>query len=110
MTKERKRRKDAVGYKFKLYGLATCTIHLSDKDMRAKNYIYEAVIMREAKKVTGRSQALFSLYRDIHKSQSATTVFGMRAICADDFNAENHLCKLEIHQEGLSEDSTVEEI
>lgn len=107
MVKERKRRKDAVGYKFKLYGLATCTIYLSDPK---KIYIYEAVIMREAKKVAGRTQALFSLYRDIHKSQSATTIFGMRAICADDFNAENHLCKLEIHQEGLSEDSTVEEL
>ena len=107
MTKERKRRKDAVGYKFKLYGLAACTIYISDRE---KIYIYEAVIMREAKKVAGRSQALFSLYRDVHKSHSATTIYGMRAICADDFNAENHLCKLEIHQEGLSEDSTVEEI
>jgi hypothetical protein len=107
MTKERKRRKDAVGYKFKLYGLATCTIYLSD---RQKIYIYEAVIMREAKKVAGRTQALFSLYRDIHKSQSATTIYGMRAICIDDFNAENHLCKLEIHQEGFDTDSCVEEI
>lgn len=110
MSKERKRRKDAVGYKFKLYGLATCTIHLSDKDRKAKNYIYEAVIMREAKKVAGHTQALYSLYRDLHKTESATTIFGMRAICFDDFNAENHLCKLEIHQEGLSEDSSLEEL
>lgn len=107
MSKERKRRKDAVGYKFKLYGLATCTIYFSD---RKKVYIYEAVIMREAKKVAGHTQALYSLYRDLHKTASATTIYGMRAICFDDFNAENHLCKLEIHQEGLSEDSSVEEL
>ena len=107
MSKERKRRKDAVGYKFKLYGLATCTIYLGDPK---KVYIYEAVIMREAKKVAGHSQALYSLYRDLHKTTSATTIFGMRAICFENFNAENHLCKLEIHQEGLSEDSTVEEL
>ena len=107
MSKERKRRKDAVGYKFKLYGLATCTIYFSDPK---KVYIYEAVIMREAKKVAGHTQALYSLYRDLHKTASATTIFGMRAICFDDFNAENHLCRLEIHQEGLSEDSSVEEL
>jgi hypothetical protein len=107
MSKERKRRKDAVGYKFKLYGLAACTIYLGSPK---KVYIYEAVIMREAKKVAGHSQALYSLYRDLHKTTSATTIFGMRAICFENFNAENHLCKLEIHQEGLSEDSTVEEL
>jgi len=107
MSKERKRRKDAVGYKFKLYGLATCTIYLKDPK---KVYIYEAVIMREAKKVAGHTQALYSLYRDLHKTESATTIYGMRAICFDDFNAENHLCKLEIHQEGLSEDSSLEEL
>ena len=107
MSQTRKRRKDAVGYKFKLYGLATCTIYFSD---RKKIYIYEAVIMREAKKVAGHTQALYSLYRDLHKTASALTIYGMRAICFEDFNAENHLCKLEIHQEGLSEDSSVEEL
>lgn len=107
MSKERKRRKDAVGYKFKLYGLATCTIYVSDRE---KCYLYEAVIMREAKKAAGHTQALYSLYRDLHRSVSATTIYGMRAICFEDFNAENHLCKLEIHQEGLSEDNTVEEL
>lgn len=107
MSKERKRRKDAVGYKFKLYGLATCTIYVKDRE---KVYIYEAVIMREAKKVAGHTQALYSLYRDLHKTASATTIYGMRAICFEDFNAENHLCRLEIHQEGLSEDSSVEEL
>ena len=105
MSKERKRRKDAVGYKFKLYGLATCTIYLSDPK---KVYIYEAVIMREAKKVAGHAQALYSLYRDLHRTESAMTIYGMRAICIDDYNHEDHLCKLEIHQEGLSEDSSVE--
>ena len=108
MSKERKRRKDAVGYKFKLYGLATCIIYFSDEPKKV--YIYEAVVMREAKKVAGHSQALYSLYRDLHKTTSATTIYGMRAICFDDFNAENHLCKLEIHQEGLSEDSSLEEL
>jgi hypothetical protein len=107
MNKQRKRRRDAVGYKFKLYGLAACTIYVSDG---GKSYIYEAVIMREAKKVAGHTQALYSLYRDLHKTASATVLFGMRAICFDDFNAENHLCRLEIHQEGLSEDSSVEEL
>lgn len=108
MSQTRKRRKDAVGYKFKLYGLATSTIYFSDEPKRV--YIYEAVIMREAKKVAGHTQALYSLYRDLHKTASATTIYGMRAICFDDFNAENHLCRLEIHQEGLSEDSSVEEL
>jgi len=107
MSQIRKRRKDAVSYKFKLYGLATCTIYLKDRE---KVYIYEAVIMREAKKVAGRTQALFSLYRDMHKTASATTIYGMRAICFEDFNAENHLCKLEIHQEGLSKDNSLEEL
>lgn len=105
MSKERKRRKDAVGYKFKLYGLAACTIYLKDRE---KVYIYEAVIMREAKKVAGHTQALYSLYRDLHRTESATTIYGMRAICIDDYNYEDHLCKLEIHQEGLSKDSSVE--
>lgn len=107
MSKERKRRKDAVGYKFKLYGLDACTFCIKE---RKKVCIYEAVIMREAKKVAGHTQALYSLYRDLHKTASAITVYGMRAICFDDFNAENHLCKLEIHQEGLSENSSVEEL
>ena len=107
MPKERKRRKDAVSYKFKLYGLATCTIYLKDRE---KVYIYEAVIMREARKVAGHTQALFSLYRDLHKTASATTIYGMRAICFEDFNAENHLCELEIHQEGLSENNSLEEL
>jgi hypothetical protein len=107
MLKERKRRRDAVGYKFKLYGLATCTIYLRDRE---KSYIYEAVIMREARKVAGHTQALFSLYRDLHKTASATTIYGMRAICFEDFNTENHLCKLEIHQEGLSKDNSLEEL
>ncbi len=107
MSQTRKRRKDAVGYKFKLYGLATCTIYFSDSK---KVYIYEAVLTREAKKVAGHTQALYSLYRDLHKTASATTIYGMRAICFDDFNAENHLCRLEIHQEGLSEDSSVVEL
>lgn len=106
MNRQRKRRRDAVGYKFKLYGLATCTICVSDPK---KVYIYEAVITREAKRVAGHTQALYSLYRDLHRTTSAKTIFGMRAICFEDFNAENHLCKLEIHQEGLSEDSSVEE-
>ena len=101
---ERKRRKDAVGYKFKLYGLATCLIKVEKK-----YYVYETVITREAMKVAGHTQALYSLYRDLHRTESAKTIFGIRAICFDDFNAENHLCKLEIHQEGLSEDSLVEE-
>lgn len=106
MNRQRKRRRDAVGYKFKLYGLAACTIYLKD---RKKIYVYEAVITREAKKVAGRTQALFSLYRDLHRTESAVTIYGMRAISIDDYNAEDHLCKLEIHQEGLSEDSSVEE-
>lgn len=104
MSNARKRRKDAVGYKFKLFGCATYLIKMEEK-----YYIYEAVIMREAKKAAGHTQALYSLYRDLHRSNSGLTVFGMRAICFDKFNAENHLCKLEIHAEGLSEDSCVEE-
>lgn len=104
MNKQRKRRKDAVGYKFKLYGLATCLIKVEKK-----YYVYETVITREAMKVAGHTQALYSLYRDLHRTTSAKTIFGMRAICFEDFNTENHLCKLEIHQEGLSENSLVEE-
>lgn len=105
MTKERKRRRDAVGYKFKLFGCAAYLIKLD-----GKYYMYEAVIMREAKKAAGRSQALFSLYRDIHKAQSSTIIYGMRAICFDDFNNECHLCELEIHAEGFDTSNYVEGI
>lgn len=102
MSKMRKHRADGVSYKFRLFGCATYLIKLE-----GKFYIYEAVLMREAKKASAYTQALYSLYRDIHKTASARVVFGLRAICFDDFNKEGHLVNLEVHPEGLSEQNEV---
>lgn len=102
MAKMRKHRTDGVAYKFRLFGCATYLIKIE-----GKYYIYEAVLMREAKKASAYTQALYSLYRDIHRTASAMEVFGLRAICFDDFNKEGHLVSLEVHAEGLSEQNEV---
>lgn len=94
MLKARKRRANAVGYQYNLYG---CADYLFKSE--GKTYIYEPVLMREAKKLAGKSQALFSLYRDLHKSTSCKIIYGVRAVCADDFNHENFLCKIKVSAE-----------
>lgn len=92
MSQIRKRRKDAVGYHFDLYG---CGDYLMEVD--GKVYVYESVIVREARKVAGYTQPVYSLYRDLHKSASSKDIHGVRAICLDDFNAEVHLCTVNMY-------------
>jgi len=92
MSKERKRRKDAVGYQFDLYG---CADYLMKID--GKVYAYESVIVREARKVAGYTQPVYSLYRDLHKSASGKDIHGVRAICIEEFNKEGHLCSVNMY-------------
>ena len=92
MSKQRKRRRDAVEYHFDLYG---CSDYLMKVD--GKTYAYESVIVREARKVAGYTQPVYSLYRDLHKSASGKDIHGVRAICLDDFNAEVHLCSVSMY-------------
>lgn len=94
MPKERKRRKDAVSYQFDLFG---CTDYLMKVD--GKIYAYESVIVREARKIAGYTQPVYSLYRDLHKSACGKEIHGVRAICLEDFNAESHLCKVNMYTE-----------
>jgi hypothetical protein len=92
MSQIRKRRKDAVSYQFDLYG---CSDYLMKVD--GKVYAYESVIVREARKVAGYTQPTYSLYRDLHKSASSKEIHGVRAICLEDFNAEEHLCTVHMY-------------
>ena len=101
MEKARKRRVDAMECTFKFYNCAQQTIYISD---RQKIYMFEAVIMKKAKAVAKYEQPVFSLYRDLHKTKAWMMVYGMRAIDIDGFNAEDHCCKLEIHQ-GAGQDT-----
>ena len=89
--KIRKRRADAMECTFKFYNCATLIIKLE-----GKIYLYEPVIMKKAKAVAKYEQPVFSLYRDLHKTKCATTIFGIRAIDIEGFNNENHCCKLSI--------------
>lgn len=87
MPEERKRRKDAVYYEFYLYNCADYLIKYA-----GKTYAYQTVIMREATRLCGKTQAVFSLYRELHKTTKCLDIHGVRAICLDDFNAEHNLC------------------
>ncbi len=92
MNNQRKRRKDAVKYEFDLYG---CKDYFIKVD--GKTYVYESVVVREARKVAGYTQPVYSLYRDLHKSASGKDIHGVRAICLSDFNAEVHLCSVNMY-------------
>ena len=94
-NKARKRRVDAMECTFKFYNCATLTIYFSD---RQKIYMFEPVIMKKAKAIAKYEQPVFSLYRDLHKTKAWTTLYGIRAIDIDGFNAEGHCCKIEVHQ------------
>lgn len=85
----RKRRSDAKKYEFHLYNCEGLVI-LENK----KVYMYEAVLIRKAKEITGYEQPVYSLYRDLHKAKSVKDIYGMRAICLEDFNHEDFCCKV----------------
>lgn len=88
----RKRRTDAKGYTFQFFD---CKDIVIEKD--GKTYVYETVLIRRAKNLTGYEQPVYSLYRDLHKSTSAKVIYGVRAICIEDFNNEGFCCKVEIY-------------
>lgn len=95
MTKltEKKRRKDAVSYTFQFFDCKDVMMSID-----GKIYVYEPVLMRLAKTVSDYAQPTFSLYRDLHKAQSARDIHGVRAICVEDFNKENFLCKVQVYK------------
>lgn len=94
MPKERKRRKDAVQYEFDLYN---CKDYLI-KDGN-KTYVFQSVIAREATKLCGKTRPVSSLYRDLHRAKSAKEIYGVRAICLEDFNNEGLLCTVHMYPE-----------
>lgn len=85
----RKRRSDAKRYEFHLFNCGGLFIQENKKV-----YMYEAVLIRKAKEITGYEQPVFSLYRDLHKAKSVKDIYGMRAICLEDFNNEGFCCKV----------------
>ena len=87
----RKRRNDAKGYEFNLFDCEGLIINDG-----GKAYVYETVLIRKAKEITGYEQPVYSLYRDLHKAKSAKNIYGVRAICIDDFNKENFCCKVSV--------------
>lgn len=87
----RKRRTDAKFYEFQFFD---CKDIVIEKD--GKTYVYETVLIRRAKNLTGYEQPVYSLYRDLHKSRSARVIYGVRAICIEDFNAEGFCCKVTV--------------
>ena len=96
MSNVRKRRVDAKEYTFVFNGHSDVLIGQYDKSKK-KTFVYEAVILKLAKKLSGYNQSVYSLYRDLHKSKSASEIFGLRAICIEDFNQENLCCKLQFN-------------
>lgn len=90
---EKKRRKDAVSYTFMFFGCKDVMMNVD-----GKVYVYEPVLMRLAKTVSNYGQPTFSLYRDLHRAVSARDIHGVRAICVEDFNKENFLCKISISE------------
>ena len=94
MPNAKKRRIDAVRYQFNLFGCADYIMNVDGKD-----YVYKTVIIREAKKVVGLTQPLYSLYRDLNKTCSTKDIHGVIAVCVEDFNAEGHLCCIQINAE-----------
>lgn len=96
MSNQRKRRKDAVKYEFDLYGCKDYFIKVA-----GKTYVYESVVVREAKKVFGNkyTQPIYSLYRDLQRTASAKDIYGLRAVCLEDFNSEGHLCSIRMFEE-----------
>lgn len=87
----RKRRADATFYEFKFFD---CGDIIIEKD--GKTYVYETVLVRRARNLAGYAQPVYSLYRDLHKTASAKVIYGVRAICVEDFNAEGYCCKVSI--------------
>ena len=94
MDKTRKRRRDAVRYDFYFFDCPDCLIKQGKK-----TYVYEAVIVRLAKKLVNYAQPVYSLYRDLHRCGSFKYIYGMRAICLEDFNAENMCCTVHVSAE-----------
>lgn len=90
----RKRRVDAKFYEFQFFDCENIVI---EKD--GKTYVYETVLIRRAKNLTGYEQPVYSLYRDLHKSTSAKVIYGVRAICIEDFNKEGFCCKVKVYKE-----------
>lgn len=90
---KKKRRKDAVSYTFKFFGCKGVIMSID-----GKVYVYEPVLMHLAKTVSNYAQPTFSLYRDLHRAVSARDIYGVRAICVEDFNNENFLCKISISE------------
>ena len=85
----RKRRSDAKKYEFHLCNCEGLVIHENKKV-----YMFETVLIRKAKEITGYEQPVFSLYRDLHKAKSTKDIYGMRAVCIEDFNSEDFCCKV----------------
>lgn len=90
----RKRRVDAKFYEFQFFDCGDIVI---EKD--GKTYVYETVLIRRAKNLTGYEQPVYSLYRDLHKSTSAKMIYGVRAICIEDFNKEGFCCRVKVRKE-----------
>lgn len=90
---EKKRRKDAVSYTFQFFGCKDVMMSID-----GKTYVYEPVLMRLAKTVANYTQPTYSLYRDLHKAASARDIHGVRAVCIEDFNDENFLCKINVSE------------
>ena len=92
MGNTRKRRAGAKEYVFNYYGCKDVIIKEGKKI-----YVYETILIEKAKKLLGYTQPVYSLYRDLHKSSSAKLIYGIRAICAEDFNNEGFLCKVNVN-------------
>lgn len=90
---EKKRRKGSLSCEFKFFGCKDVMMNID-----GKVYVYEPVLMRLAKTVSNYTQPTYSLYRDLHKAVSARDIHGVRAICVEDFNSENFLCKISISE------------
>ena len=92
----RKRRVDAVSYTFHFYGCKDLIV----KQEAGKTYVYAAVLLKRAKRLTnGYSQAVSSLYRDLRRAVSSKDIYGIRAICIEDFNREHLCCSVKVFEE-----------
>lgn len=94
MPNLKKRRAGAVKYQFNLYGFADYIMKVDNKE-----YVYKTVLVREAKRVVGLTQPLYSLYRDLNKAAGTKDIHGVCAVCVNDFNMEGHLCSVKVFAE-----------
>ena len=94
MSRIRKLRVDAILYEFHLYN---CAKYLIEVD--GKIYAYEAVILKLAKQISGYTQPVYSLYRDLNRTEHSREIYGMRAICISDYNSEGNGCKVFMYKE-----------